>query len=300
MLTSLLGAVVLASLPVRVESATCPSGQEVEQALTAILSSVSEAIQPDVARVLRWGNRLHVELVSPDAALIAERWIEDSGECVELAELIAVVIASWESDVRPSFSRPHPETIAVPEKATARPLPPPVPKPAAFYEVAAGASLSWSGSPALGGVLALRWVPHGVGPGLRLSATVESTRTQDLADGRAQWRRWTGSAEIDWRVPSGPRALDLHGGLALAWLAARGVGFLQNHSDDSFSAGGTAGARFSRQATRHISVWLELAVTYWPRKQLLSGQPNATQHEIPHYQGLASIGLAVGPSSSGP
>jgi hypothetical protein len=128
---------------------------------------------------------------------------------------------------------------------------------------------------------------------------VESTRTQDLAAGQANWRRWTGSAELDWRIPDGPWALGLHGGLSLAWLAASGVGFLQNHSDVSFSPGGTAGARFSRQATRHTSVWLELAVAYWPRRQLLFGQPNATQHEIPHYQGLASVGLAFGPSPPG-
>ena len=299
MLTALFSAAVVAALPVQVESVGCPTGHEVEQELAAMVSSVSESIRPDVARVLRWGNLLQIELVGPDAVMIAERWINDSGSCAELAELIAVVIASWESDVHPEFARPHaePVAIAVAEIATARPSPS-GPSTGAHYELAAGAALSWSGSPAAAAILAAGWVPGGAGPGLHLSATVESTRTIHLAPGQAAWRRWTGSAELDWRLPRGAWTLDLHGGLALGWLAASGVGFSKKYSDTSFSTGGAAGARFSRWATRRVSVWLELAATYWLRKQLVYGQPNAVPREIPHYQGLVSVGVAFGRSSS--
>jgi hypothetical protein len=292
MLATLLGAVAMTVLPVQVESATCPSGQEVEQALAPMLPSVSETNRPDVARVLRQDNRLQIELVSPDAVVIAERQLDNKGTCAELAELIAVVIASWESDVHPEFTRPHaaPMPAAPPETA-----PPPPPSPAAFYEVAAGAALSWAGSPALAGILSMGWVPRGAGPGLRLSATVESTRTLDLGAGlAATWRRYTGSVEFDWRVPRNAWALDFHGGLAFGELAASGTGFSQNHSDYSFSPGGTIGLHFSRRIMRHASLWLDLAATYWPRKQMLYGQPNAPQQEIQHFQGLASIGLAFG------
>jgi hypothetical protein len=299
MLAALIGAVV-AVLPVQVQSAACPSGPEVEQVLAVMLSSAPEAIRPDEAQVLRSGNRLHLQLVAADAAVIAERWIDDSGSCVELAELIAVVIASWESDVHPEFTRPHaePMPVVLSEKPASRPWPP-APNPrSAYYEAAAGASLSYSGSPAMAGILTVGWFPHGHGPGLRLSATVESARTLDLTPGQATWRRWAGDAELDWRLPRGAWALDFHGGLALGWLAARGVGFSQNYSGSSFSPGGAIGARISRRATRSASIWFELAATYWPRKQVLYGQPNATQQEIPHYQGLASIGLTFGRSLS--
>ena len=299
MLTALCGAVVVAGLPVQVQSASCPASYEVEQELAAMVSSVSEAVRPDVARVLRWGNQLHIELVGPDAAVIAERWIDDRGSCAELAELIAVVIASWESDVHPEFARPHaePMPMAPEEKTTARPLPQAL-RSTAFYEVAAGVSLSWSGSPAAAAILSAGWVPRGVGPGLHLSATVESSRTLDLtpasASGQATWRRWTGSAELDWRLPRVSWALDFHGGLGLGWLDAGGVGFSQNHSGYSFSPGGVAGVRFSRRIERRATVWLELAASYWPRKQYLYGQPNAQRQAVPQYQGLASIGLAFG------
>ncbi len=304
MLATLLGAVLVAALPVQVESAACPSGQEVEQALASMLPSISETVRPDLAHVFRRGNRLQIILVGTDAVVIAERWIDDTGACAELAELIAVVIASWESDVHPEFTRPQAEPIpaARSEKPPAPPSPP-GPEAAAFYEVAAGLALSWSDSAALAGNLAMGWFPRGLGPGLYLSATVESTRTLDLApgtvSGQAIWRRWIGSAEFDWRLPRGAWALDLHGGLALAWLAANGSGFAPNHSAYSFSPGGAVGARLSRQATRRTSVWVGLAASYWPRKQLVYGQPDMPQQEIPHYQGLASIGLCFGGSPSG-
>ena len=294
MFATLLGAVVVATLPVQVESAACPSGHEVEQALAAMLPSVSEAIRPDVARVFRRDNQLQIELVNPDAAVIAERRLDENGSCAELAELIAVVIASWESDVHPEFTRPHAEPMLAAPPESARPSPP-APSPAAFYEVAAGASLSWSGSPALAGILEMGWVPRGAGPGLHLSATVESTHTLDLGNSQAAaWRRYVASAEFDWRLPSGSWALDFHSGLAFGLLAASGTGFSEPHSGYSFSPGVVAGARFSRRIMRHAALWLELAACYWPRKQILYGQPNASQQEIPHYQGLASIGLAFG------
>ena len=295
MLASFFGAVVVAALPVQVESADCPSGHEVEQSLTAMLPSVAKANRSDVAHVQRRAKRLQVELVGPDAVVIAERWIDDSGSCLELAELIAVVIASWESDVHPEFTRPHVEPVLVPLPRQSVPLPAPTtPGTSAFYDVAAGTTLSWSGSPTLAGILAASWVPRGAGPGLHLSATAESTRTLDLGTGLANWWRFNGSVEFEWRFPSGPWAMEAHGGLALGWLVASGSTFSQNSSDYSFSPGGVVGARFSRQATHHISVWLELAVTYWPRQQLLYGQPNAPRQEIPHYQGLASVGLSFG------
>jgi len=294
MFATFLGAVVVAALPVQVESAACPSGHEVEQALAAMLPSVSEAIRPDVARVFRRDDHLQIELVNPDAAVIAERRLDENGSCAELAELIAVVIASWESDVHPEFTRSHAEPMLIALPDAPRPSPP-VPIPAAFYEVAAGAALSWSGSPALAALLAMGWVPRGAGPGLHLSATVESTHRLDLGNRQAAaWRRYMGSAEFDWHLPSGAWALDFHSGLALGWLAASGTGFSENYNGYSFSPGAVAGTRFSRRVMRHASLWLELALCYWPRKQILYGQPNASQQEIPHYQVLASIGLALG------
>jgi hypothetical protein len=69
MLAALFDAVLATTLPVQVESASCPSGREVEQALASMLPSLSGTIRPEVAHIQRRGNQLQIELVGADAAL---------------------------------------------------------------------------------------------------------------------------------------------------------------------------------------------------------------------------------------
>jgi hypothetical protein len=194
MLAALSAALVLAAAPVRVKSESCPSGAQVEQALASMLSPVPDATRPDVARVLKHGKGLQIELVNPDAAVVAERALDMDGSCADLPAAVAVVIATWESDVHPEFSRSHaeasPASIAerTPERPAARLSP-----SSANYDVAIGPSLSLAGSFAAGGELVGTWVPLGTGLGVRLFAAGEDTRTIDLGVGQARWRRWMGS-----------------------------------------------------------------------------------------------------------
>jgi hypothetical protein len=294
-LAALYAALVLAALPVRVEATACPSGAEVESALLSMLPSLPTTTRPDVARVVRRDRSLLIELVSPDAAVIAERTLDLDGSCADLAAVVAVVIASWESDVRPEFTRSHAElplaaspAKAVDGAATSRR------QALASYDVALGPSLSFASSSAAGGMLAGTWVPRGTGLGLRLFAAGETTRTVDLGSGQARWRRWIGSVETDWRFVRGRAAVDVHAGLALGWLSAAGIDFPQNQSQLSFSPGATVGVRWSWWTTRHLAVWLDLMGLYWSRSQTIHGDPVVVQREVPHFQGLASVGLALG------
>jgi len=100
---ALLVALSLALLPVHVESTDCPPAADVEQALGSRLALVSADTRPDLARVWQQEGSLHVELVNPDGVVIAERALELRGDCAEMASLVAVVIASWESDVHPTL-----------------------------------------------------------------------------------------------------------------------------------------------------------------------------------------------------
>ncbi len=188
-----------------------------------MLPSLSDAARPDLARVERRARGLRVELRQAQGTVIAGAVLDRDGILLELAELAAVVIASWESDVHPEFVRPHAEpgpapAAVMPAARLARPM---------AYDAALGASLSHAGSFAAGGVLALTWIPRGTGPGVRLLAAVDAERTLDLGVGRARWRRWTGSAEFGWRLSRIP--LDFHGGLVLGWLTAGGVDFSQEN-----------------------------------------------------------------------
>jgi hypothetical protein len=291
---ALAGALLLAALPVRVESEGCPSGAEVEQALATMLPSIADALRPDLARVERRAGGLRIQLSQAQGTVIAERVLDRDGSCAELAELAAVVIASWESDVHPEFVRPHGEPGPAPVAVTsaARPSPP------TAYDVALGASLAHAGSFAAGGVLALTWLPRGTGPGVRLFAALDAERSLDLGVGRAQWRRGMGGAELDWRLPRLP--LDFHGGFVLGWLTATGAGFSQeNLSSVSFSPAATWGARLAFWATRSFAVWVDLSGLYWTRRQTLYADPSGREQELPRLQGALTLGLALGRAAIG-
>jgi hypothetical protein len=253
-----------------------------------------------VAHVVRQGDRLRIELVNADAVVIAERWFDRTGTCADQAALVAVVIASWESDVHSEFARPHAEPIPA---ATAAPTSGQNAKhgdvPAAqAYDVAAGLTLSLSDSLAVGGAISASWLARGVGLGAQLSAAGETARTIDLGVAKANWRRFSIAAEADWRLARGSAALDVHGGLALGLLSASGVGFDQNNSRLSFSPGARAGSRLSWWLTRNLAVCLDVAGSYWLRQQTVYAQPAPAQQDVPRFQGVAMVGVAVGRAPS--
>ena len=211
--------------------------------------------------------------------MIAERVLDRDGSCSELAELAAVVIASWESDVHPEFARPHVEpgpapVVVMPAARLASPM---------AYDAALGASLSHADSFAAGGVLALTWIPRGTGPGNgTLLAAVDAERTLDLGVGRARWRRWMGSAEFDWRLSRIP--LDFHGGLVLGWLTAK-----QGGRTSPRRTGRAFPSRLRRPwacdcpggPRAYLAVWLDLTGLYWTRSQTVYAEPSGREARTP-------------------
>lgn len=280
--------------PVRVESGDCPSGAQIEQMLAAMLPSLPEGAQPDVARVKKRTVGLRIELSQADGRVIAERQFDRTGSCSELAELAAVAIASWESDVHPEFARP--QVVSTPGPSVVLPMAErPTPK---AYDVALGASLSHARSYAVGGLLTLTWMPWATGLGIRILGAVETERTLDLGANQARWRRWMGAAELNGRLASLP--LDIHGGVTVGWLKARGVDFtLDNRSVDAFSPAATMGVRWVWWAARHFALWLDLSGLYWVRKQTLTSESPDGEQQLPQWQGVASAGLAVGQAAPG-
>jgi hypothetical protein len=278
-------ALLLAALPVRVESAACPSGVEIEASLTSMLSTASGVAGHDVAKVERLDGKLRVELSDDKSVIIAERVLDGHGSCAELAQLAAIVIASWESDVHPEFVRPHAEPPAPP---------PPTFAPNGAYEVSLGATLSQAGKPAAGGSLGTAWFPRGTGFGLSLLVAGGMSRTLDLGVGQARWRHWTGNPEIAWRYWRAGLAVDGHGGLALGWLETSGADFSENRSSTTFSLAVTAGIRSAWWFSRHIAAWIDLRGLYFTRGEVVYSTPAGGEAEVPRLEGIVSLGLALG------
>jgi hypothetical protein len=288
---ALLAASLCAALPIRVEAESCPSGDEIERRLGAMLSPVPESAPPNVARIRRQGEGLHVELVGPDAAVIAERQLDSAGACADLAQMVAVVLASWESDVHPEFARPPAdlvparllETRSGRDDRQAR---------ASRYALAAGLGTSVADTAALSGVLAASWYPGGGRLGMRGLALAETDHTLDLGLHQARWHRWVGGLALEWRLDGSMTSLDAHAGVAVALLQASGADFPENHSAASLAMAPVLGSRGSLWLTSYLGLYLEVDGFYWGRSQILQSS-SGLERELSHFQIQGGVGLVV-------
>lgn len=297
---ALLAVLALGALPVRVEAPACPSAADIEQSLSTMLPSVATDAERDVAHLTPLPKGLEIELVNAEGAVLATRRLEQDGTCTEMAALAAVIIASWESDVHPEFARLSPSSVSlVAARPSASPSPPSA-RPQGGYDLAAGGVVSVADALAVGAALAATWIPRAAGLGARLFAEGETARTAELAQRQARWQRWTGSVELDWRVIMARSALDFHGGLALGWLSASGVSFDVNQSARALSPGVAVGARWALWSSYGIAGFVDVSAFYWLRTQTLSSASDGAEWNIPRFQGLASLGLAVGKPPSRP
>lgn len=299
---SLLSAILFAWLPIRVEAGACPSSQAIEQRLAGTLSSPAPLGPPDVAQVFRQADLLQIQLVSPDAALIAERTLPYAGTCAELADMVAVILATWESDVHPEFARSAAEPVTGTAAGTVVIAPQPVSSLASArssrFDLGAGAGVSLADSLTFAGIVAGTWIPRGEGLGVRLWGGGETYHIVSMGTHDARWRRWMVGAGVDWRKVGRVAMLDVHGGLALGLLQASGVGFDQNPSASSAGLVVALGVRASVWASRRWEVNADLTGCSSLRRQFLRGSP-APDREIPIIQGLLTLGLAAREAPTG-
>lgn len=290
---------VAAISPVSVLDDGCPSGADVEAALTSMLAPQREPrSNQDVAQLEHRTNALHVELRDSDGVIIAERMLNEGASCPELARLAAVIIATWESDVHPEFLRPladidrrvAPSPPSPPDRRTVAPS-------AAAYDVAAGLTLGQADTLAAGASIGAAWFPRGSGLGVWALGAGDITRTIHLGPHEARWRRWTASLELAHRWTRHRLSIDGHGGVTAGWVTTQGVDYVRNQSASTTAVGATAGIRSSWWISRHVGVWGDLRAFYFPSRDFIyatSAGVTAAEAPVPSWGGVASIGLALG------
>jgi hypothetical protein len=287
---------MLAALPVQVESADCPKGSEIEQALASRLAPASPDARPDRAQVWKQDGLLHIKLSAPDGAVIAERVLVERATCEETAELVAVMIASWATDVHPAFVEP-PASIAAAANAGASTPPKAVESPASSlssYDFAIGAGPSLAGSVALAGLAGFTWIPRGRGLGLGIFAFGDRQRSLSLGQGQVAWNRFMGGAAVDWRSSRGRLSFDAYAGLFAGWLSVEGRDFDSNQTQTSFSPAVALGGRLAWWANHHFAVWLDILGVLSLRGQSVYALPDGEERKLPVFQGLALLGIAAG------
>lgn len=110
----------------------CPTPAQVDEQLSSLAARQEDGKAEPAARhrAYIWTDPrfVVVELLGPDGGLVAERKLDRSASCAELAQAVAVILAAWEAKFSPTLA---PTMIEMPAPAPA-PLttPPTMPPPA--------------------------------------------------------------------------------------------------------------------------------------------------------------------------
>jgi len=292
---------------VRVEGGgACPSPADVAQRLAPLLPPAAPDRAARRAVLSREGRELRVELREADGAVLAHRHL-GAAPCGDLAAAAAVVIATWEVELRgrgvlglwPESAQPRPAAPPAPPPPPAvRAAPPSVPS---RIELAIGAA-ALGGAGASGGVAAGALVeargrrPGGI-LGLTLALLWQGERSLPLAGGSVAWRRTAVVLGPSLRRPLGARgvAVEADAGVVAAALLLRGAGFSRDAVLAVFDPGATVSARVSVRAGSLIP-WIGAGIWAWPvtHETAVQGATGAGTRDLPRGEVFISLGLALG------
>jgi hypothetical protein len=265
---------LLAALQVDVRSSTnCPSSEAVAARLAPLLPSGETRRGRDSANVAvvavgsDGSTELRIELSSDDGARIGERRVSSQRGCEEMAQAVAVILAAWETDLRPATAGPVDAQARRDERPTASPMLAPALRGTRARAVAgAGGGIAVVGG--LAGAVKLDLAIGTVASPwqLTLDAAAESSREITLAGGQVDWRHSTAGIALGWRSLRPKLALSIHGGAVLGWATLAGSRFGANHQGGAFEYGLAGALRLGRKWGRW-QIWVEAEPRLWLRGQ---------------------------------
>jgi hypothetical protein len=283
----------------------CPSPADVAARLEPLLPPGPAEAAPRRALMSRDGRDLRVELRDADGAVLAFRRL-GAAACGDLAAAAAVVIATWEVELRgrgvvglwPDAPPPPPPPPPPPVVRA----PPPAP-PAPALEVALGGAAlvaaGASGGLAPGLLLELRGARPAGWLGGTVGLILEGDRSLPLEGGFVTWRRAVLLAGAFARRPirSGVVGLEADAGAMAAVLSLRGVGFTQDDTLAVMDAGATASGRLTLRILS-LRPWVGAGVRVWPiaREAAVAGPSGASApgRNLPRGEVFVALGLALG------
>lgn len=303
--TSMMFAMVLATSPVEVRSATnCPSTEDVTERLLPLLPAAAagaadgqDVAQIEVGDVQAGGAmELHLRLVRADASVVGDRRLLMQGSCQDLGETVAAVIAAWET---------KPLSGAVPEVASA----PAIKVAAARADVSASHPVLPAGRPLqviigagggvalVGGVAAAGGIDLQVGRAtsrwrLRLGLATETTRQVVLSGGRVDWRHTNAALGASWHLLDPDWLLSIDVGPAAGWATLSGIGFSADRQQRSFEYGAAAGLRAGRTFGR-FAVWAEWRMNLWAQVQRATVTGATAGADLPQADTVVGLGFSV-------
>jgi hypothetical protein len=275
------GVAVAAAVPIEVHaSGDCPSAEAVSAELRRIAASSPQTTsERGRAEIVETTHGVRVRLSPAAGGAGGERTVETSSDCGERALAAAVVIASWQTDLR--------SEVRLDLEASA---------PSWFPSAGiAGVGIASSlGTWAWGGGLDLQ-MAHRSGWGGRLAAWATSYRGQALGtnSGQASWTRWVLGIGPIYALVRDRWLLIAAAQLAVARFVVRGEDLAFTRQD----VGVDVGARLGIEAGFRwgaFAPYLAIAVVAWPRPHRVTALGIDDERTLPRLDVLVAAGFRWG------
>jgi hypothetical protein len=297
--------VAVNSPPILVQGdSLCPSASEIEGILSELLPP-AEASNPDIAWVEAVGRDLRIELRSVAGEVLSSRQLTSNGSCADLANIAAVVIASWMAERNTGVSLLQ-LGVPAPSKPTASPPSPTVTEERApvvisqrrtrefDLSLAAGGSANNAGSV---GVARAELGVRGQRFGLRVGFSAETERNETIEARNAGWRRYGLSLGSTFAAVRLPVLVEARAELFAGLTTVAGQGFDTDRKASAIAPGLALALRVG-SSTGRIRPWIEVGGQFWLAGQAITvtrpGQ-SALRSALPSLEGrlLAGISLAL-------
>jgi hypothetical protein len=269
--------------------ARCPYPDEVAHRLGELMAAVPDGSEQDRAEVSDVTGALRIELVRPDGVRIAERELARDTPCTDLAAAAAVVIATWEAQLRPQRVRPVNLAAEAGDEGPPR---------AVTYDVGLSGLGSLAGGQAATGLVADgAWAPPTWEIGLHATLGFTTTRFTSVPAAVGTVGYWRSSVAVGprYRIAGGLARADVHVGLLAGLLSMRAHGLTVNSGTTVGRLGAEAGFRIG-PAWEDLVPWLGVGAQYWPGHERMVVDINGMteQHDVPGFDLRLTLGVSLG------
>jgi hypothetical protein len=278
----------------------CPDPAEVGRRLVQITVAADQSGGIAArARLSRGGDLLHVELLNSAGERIGARDLDAGESCEDLASAVAIVVAAWEAELKPSVTShvnlPRAPSPAIPSATAAVTMQSSAASGPSF-DLGLGLIASMTGGQLAPGARIGGWLaPRGghLGVGVALSAATSRSEPVGAEAGAARWIRGALGVGPDVRADVGKTVLGAHAQVLAALLHVEGVGLPTTASDSSAQLGAGVGVQIGRP-WGSATPWIGADVLYWPGHDRLEISGLAAAGELPHLEIQLALGLSLG------
>jgi len=265
----------------------CPAPADIWRHLGPLLPDTRDVAGLDHVVVEKGSeSELNVILTTVDGVIL-KRAIPRTSACDHLAETVAVLIASWETELHPGWV----PTVEPPSERTT--VGPPSARDAIAVWTTIGTVISEAaGSIAPGVSLGLAVGPRRGRWTARISATGAAAHKAPLGPGEISWNRWWAAAGIGRTMGTGPINVDIEAAAVGGAVVVTGRGFTNNETVMRPDVGLSLGARLNWRAGS-IDPWVGVWLDIWPLDQeaRVAGWP--TGRPLPRFEPRIGIGITA-------